>query len=315
MAEITAALVKDLRERTGAGMMDCKRALTEVAGDMEAAIDWLRKKGLAAAAKKAGRVASEGLVGVAIDDTGNGIAGAVVEINAETDFVARNEKFQNLVRNTALIAAKQDYTVDSLKTAAFPGEESSTVDEEITRLIAVIGENMHLRRLVRLSVSQGHVASYVHNAVAPNLGKIGVLVALESAGDKTKLAELGKRIAMHVAAANPQALNIEDLDQASLERERTIVTEQARASGRPEEIITKMVDGRLRKFYEEVVLMEQTFIIDGKTKIREMLENATNEVGAPVHLKAYVRYALGEGVEKAESNFAAEVQAQAGLTA
>ncbi|MGV8948778.1 MAG: translation elongation factor Ts [Candidatus Paracaedibacter sp.] len=315
MAEITAALVKDLRERTGAGMMDCKRALTEVAGDMEAAIDWLRKKGLAAAAKKAGRVASEGLVGVAIDDIGNGIAGAVVEINAETDFVARNEKFQNLVRNTALIAAKQDYTVDSLKTAAFPGEESSTVDEEITRLIAVIGENMHLRRLVRLSVSQGHVASYVHNVVAPNLGKIGVLVALESAGDKTKLAELGKRIAMHVAAANPQALNIEDLDQASLERERTIVTEQARASGRPEEIITKMVDGRLRKFYEEVVLMEQTFIIDGKTKIREMLENATNEVGAPVHLKAYVRYALGEGVEKAESNFAAEVQAQAGLTA
>jgi elongation factor Ts len=296
-------------------MMDCKRALTEVAGDMEAAIDWLRKKGLAAAAKKAGRVASEGLVGAAIDDTGNGIAGAVVEINAETDFVARNEKFQNLVRNTALIAAKQDYTVDSLKAAAFPGEESSTVDEEITRLIAVIGENMHLRRLVRLSVSQGHVASYVHNAVAPNLGKIGVLVALESAGDKTKLAELGKRIAMHVAAANPQALNIEDLDQTSLERERTIVIEQARASGRPEEIIAKMVDGRLRKFYEEVVLMEQTFIIDGKTKIREMLENATNEVGAPVHLKAYVRYALGEGVEKVESNFAAEVQAQAGLTA
>lgn len=314
MAEITAALVKDLRERTGAGMMDCKRALTEVAGDMEAAIDWLRKKGLAAAAKKAGRVASEGLVGAAIDDTSNGIAGAVVEINAETDFVARNEKFQNLVRNTALIAAKQDCTVDSLKAAAFPGEESSTVDEEITRLIAVIGENMHLRRLVRLNVFQGHVASYVHNAVAPNLGKIGVLVALESAGDKTKLADLGKRIAMHVAAANPQALNIEDLDQTSLDRERTIVTEQARASGRPEEIIAKMVDGRLRKFYEEVVLMEQTFIIDGKTKIREMLENATNDVGAPVHLKAYVRYALGEGVEKVESNFAAEVQAQAGIT-
>lgn len=313
MAEITAALVKDLRERTGAGMMDCKRALTEVEGDMEAAIDWLRKKGLAAAAKKAGRVASEGLVGVAIDDASNGTAGAVVEINAETDFVARNDKFQNLVRSTALIAAKQDYTVDSLKTAAFPGE-SSTVDEEVTRLIAVIGENMHLRRLVRLSVSQGHIASYVHNAVAPSLGKIGVLVALESTGDKTKLADLGKRIAMHVAAANPQALNIEDMDQASLERERTIVTEQARASGRPEEIISKMVDGRLRKFYEEVVLMEQTFIIDGKTKIREMLENAAKELNAPVQLKAYVRYALGEGVEKAESNFAAEVQAQAGIT-
>jgi len=313
MAEITAALVKDLRERTGAGMMDCKRALTEVEGDMEAAIDWLRKKGLAAAAKKAGRVASEGLVGVAIDDASNGTAGAVVEINAETDFVARNDKFQNLVRSTALIAAKQDYTVDSLKTAAFPGE-SSTVDEEVTRLIAVIGENMHLRRLVRLSVSQGHIASYVHNAVAPSLGKIGVLVALESTGDKTKLADLGKRIAMHVAAANPQALNIEDMDPASLERERTIVTEQARASGRPEEIIAKMVDGRLRKFYEEVVLMEQTFIIDGKTKIRDMLENAAKELNAPVQLKAYVRYALGEGVEKAESNFAAEVQAQAGIT-
>jgi len=313
MAEITAALVKDLRERTGAGMMDCKRALTEVEGDMEAAIDWLRKKGLAAAAKKAGRVASEGLVGVAIDDASNGTAGAVVEINAETDFVARNDKFQNLVRSTALIAAKQDYTVDSLKTAAFPGE-SSTVDEEVTRLIAVIGENMHLRRLVRLSVSQGHIASYVHNAVAPSLGKIGVLVALESTGDKTKLADLGKRIAMHVAAANPQALNIEDMDPASLERERTIVTEQARASCRPEEIIAKMVDGRLRKFYEEVVLMEQTFIIDGKTKIREMLENAAKELNAPVQLKAYVRYALGEGVEKAESNFAAEVQAQAGIT-
>jgi elongation factor Ts len=313
MAEITAGLVKDLRERTGAGMMDCKRALMEVEGDMEAAIDWLRKKGLAAAAKKAGRVASEGLVGAAIDDTHNGTAGAVVEINAETDFVARNEKFQNLVRTTALIAAKTDHTVDSLKAAAFPGE-SPTVDEEITRLIAVIGENMHLRRSQRLSVSEGHVASYTHNAVAPGLGKIGVLVALESTGDKGKLAELGKQIAMHVAAANPQALTIEDLDAQSLERERAIVIEQARASGRPEEIIAKMVEGRLRKFYEEVVLMEQTFIIDGKTKIRDMLDNAAKEVKAPVHLKAYTRYALGEGVEKAESDFAAEVMAQAGIT-
>jgi elongation factor Ts len=285
----------------------------EVEGDMEAAIDWLRKKGLAAAAKKAGRVASEGLVGVAIDDTHNGTAGAVVEINAETDFVARNDKFQNLVRTAALIAAKTDHTVDSLKAAAFPGE-SPTVDEEITRLIAVIGENMHLRRSQRLSVSEGHVASYTHNAVASGLGKIGVLVALESTGDKGKLADLGKQIAMHVAAANPQALTIEDLDPQSLERERAIVIEQARASGRPEEIIAKMVEGRLRKFYEEVVLMEQTFIIDGKTKIRDMLDNAAKEVKAPVHLKAYTRYALGEGVEKAESDFAAEVMAQAGIT-
>lgn len=311
MAEITAGLVKDLRERTGAGMMDCKRALSEVNGDMEAAIDWLRKKGLAAAAKKAGRVASEGLVGVAVDGD-QPLAGAVIEINAETDFVARNEQFQNLVKGVAEIAAKGDYTIDSLKTAPYPGE-SPTVDEEITRLIALIGENMHLRRLQRLSVSQGYVSSYVHNAVSPGLGKIGVLVALESAGDKTKLADLGKRIAMHVAAANPQALVIEALDSQLLDRERTIVTEQARASGRPEEIIAKMVDGRLRKFYEEVVLMEQTFIIDGKTKIREMLETMSKELNTPVTLKGYVRYALGEGVEKAESDFAAEVMAQAGI--
>jgi len=312
MSEITANLVKDLRERTGAGMMDCKRALAEVQGDMEAAIDWLRKKGLAAAAKKAGRVASEGLVGVAIDEASNRTAGAIIEINAETDFVARNDKFQNLVRQVALIAAKQDYTLDALKTAAFPGE-SPTVNEEITRLVAVIGENMYVRRLVRLKVSQGHIASYVHNTVAPNLGKIGVLIALESNGDKAKLAELGKRLAMHVAAATPQSLTIEDLDPSTLERERSIVIEQARASGRPEEIIAKMVDGRLRKFYEEAVLMEQTFIIDGKTKIREMLEMASKELNAPVHLKSYVRYALGEGVEKAESDFATEVMAQAGI--
>jgi len=310
MAEITAGLVKDLRERTGAGMMDCKRALTEVEGDIEAAIDWLRKKGLAAAAKKAGRVASEGLVGAAIDDAQT--AGAVVEINAETDFVARNDKFQNLVRTTALIAAKADHTVDSLKEAAFPGA-SPTVNEEITNLIAVIGENMQLRRSQRLSVPEGHVASYVHNAVAPGLGKIGVLVALESKGDKAKLADLGKRLAMHVAAANPQALTIQELPPESLDRERAVVTEQARASGRPEEIIAKMVEGRLRKFYEEVVLMEQTFIIDGKTKIREMLENASQELNAPVLLKAYVRFALGEGIEKTESDFAAEVMAQAGI--
>jgi elongation factor Ts len=279
---------------------------------MEAAIDWLRKKGLAAAAKKAGRVASEGLVGAAVEDTH--LAGAVIEINAETDFVARNDQFQNLVRQTALIAAKASHTVDSLKTASFPGE-SPTVEEEITRLVAVIGENMNLRRVERLSVPQGYVASYVHNATAPGLGKIGVLVALESTGDKAKLADLGKRLAMHVAAASPQSLTIEALDPNLVERERAIVTEQALASGRPQEIIAKMVDGRLRKFYEEVVLMEQTFIIDGKTKIPDMLENAAKELNAPVLLKAYTRYALGEGIEKAESDFAAEVMAQAGVDA
>jgi elongation factor Ts len=313
MAEITSALVRDLRERTGAGMMDCKRALVENNGNVEEAIDWLRKKGLAAAAKKAGRVAAEGLVGVSV----NGTVGAVIEINAETDFVARNEKFQNLVKQTAVIAAKGDYTVESLGTASFPqGEagEAPTVGEEITRLISVIGENMNLRRLTRLSVSSGHISSYMHNAVVPGLGKIGVLVALESTGPAEKLAELGKRLAMHVAAANPQSLAIEDLDSAALERERSVVVDQARASGRPDDIITKMVEGRLRKFYEEVVLMEQTFIIDGKTKIREMLEATSKEIGAPVQLKGYVRYALGEGIEKTETDFAAEVQAQAGIT-
>jgi elongation factor Ts len=313
MSEITSALVKDLRERTGAGMMDCKRALVETNANIEEAIDWLRKKGLAAAAKKAGRVAAEGLVGVSV----SGTAGAVVEINAETDFVARNEKFQNLVNQAAIIAAKADHTVDSLRTAPFPqgsSGEAPTVGEEMTRLVAVIGENMNLRRLTRLSVSAGHVSSYVHNAVAPGLGKIGVLVALESTGSVEKLAELGKRIAMHVAAANPQSLKIEELDPAALERERNVVTDQARASGRPDDIIAKMVEGRLRKFYEEVVLMEQTFIIDGKTGIREMLETASRELGAPVELKGYARYALGEGIEKTETDFAAEVQAQAGIT-
>jgi elongation factor Ts len=313
MAEITSALVKDLRERTGAGMMDCKRALIENNGNIEEAIDWLRKKGLAAAAKKAGRVAAEGLVGVSV----NGTVGAVIEINAETDFVARNEKFQNLVKQTAIVAAKGDHTVESLSTAPFPQSgsgEAPTIGEEITRLISVIGENMNLRRLTRLSVSAGHVSSYMHNAVAPGLGKIGVLVALESTGSAEKLAELGKRLAMHVAAANPQSLTIEDLDPAALERERNVVADQARASGRPDDIIAKMVEGRLRKFYEEVVLMEQTFIIDGKTKIREMLEATSKEVGATVHLKGYIRYALGEGIEKTETDFAAEVQAQAGIT-
>jgi elongation factor Ts len=222
-----------------------------------------------------------------------------------------------LVNQTAIVAAKADHTIDSLKAASFPqgdSGEASTVEEEITRLVAVIGENMNLRRLTRLKVSAGHVSSYVHNAVAPGLGKIGVLVALESTGPLEKLAELGKRIAMHIAAANPQSLTIEELDPAALDRERGVVTDQARASGRPDDIIAKMVEGRLRKFYEEVVLMEQTFIIDGKTRIREMLETASQELGVPVQLKGYVRYALGEGIEKTTTDFAAEVQAQAGIT-
>lgn len=305
MAEITATLVRDLREKTGAGMMDCKKALNETNGNLEEAVDWLRKKGLAAAAKKAGRVAAEGLVGVATQGT----TGAAVEINAETDFVARNANFQSMVSQATEIACQKDHTVDSLKAAAFKGE-SATVEGEITRLIAVIGENMNLRRVTRLSVNNGIVCSYVHNATAPGLGKIGVLVALESTGNTDKLNELGKKIAMHVAAANPQALRIADVNAADLDRERNVLVEQARASGRPEEIIQKMVEGRIRKYYEEVVLLEQTFVLDGQTKISEVVAQAAKEIGAPIELTGYVRYALGEGIEKTVSDFAAEVQAQ-----
>lgn len=305
MAEITASLVKELREKTGAGMMDCKKALGEVAGDLEAAIDWLRTKGLAAAAKKAGRVAAEGLVGVA----SSGKAGAAVEINAETDFVARNDKFQDLVKNTTEIAVQSNHTDASLKSAAYP--TGGTVEEAITQLIAVIGENMSLRRVKRLEVSQGVVATYMHNTTARNLGKIGVLVALESAGDTAKLNALGEKIAMHIAAANPQALNIEDVDASALERERNVLIEQARESGRPEEIIQKMVEGRIRKYYEEVVLHEQTYVLDSQFTVRKAIEEAAKELGHPIKMTGFVRYALGEGIEKAESDFAAEVQAQA----
>lgn len=308
MAEITAALVKDLREKTGAGMMDCKKALIEVGGDIESAIDWLRKKGLAAAAKKAGRVAAEGLVGVATTEK----AGAAVEINAETDFVARNASFQNLVSEVSKIAVQSAHTVDSLKTAAFPGE-FPTVDGALTQLISVIGENMNLRRVVRLQVNHGVVCSYVHNSTAPGLGKIAVLVALESTGDTAKLADLGKKIAMHVAAANPQALNIADVDASALERERNILVDQARASGRPEEIIAKMVEGRIRKFYEEIVLVEQSYVLDPQSKVSQVIAQAATEMGHPIQLTGFVRYALGEGIEKEESDFAAEVQAQANM--
>ncbi|MCX7337987.1 MAG: translation elongation factor Ts [Alphaproteobacteria bacterium] len=309
MAEITALLVKTLREKTGAGMMDCKKALNEVDGDLEAAVDWLRKKGLAAAAKKAGRIAAEGLVGIA----GGGRVGAVVEVNAETDFVARNPQFQGFVSQVATIVLQKDCTVEELAEAAFQGE-SATVADEMTRLVAVIGENMNLRRLTRLEVKDGIVATYIHNATAPGLGRIGVLVALESsAPDTAKLQDLGKKLAMHVAAAAPQALAIADVDASLLERERNILIDQARASGRPEEVIQKMVEGRVRKYYEEVVLLEQVYVIDGKTKISQIVEQAAQELGHPVKLTGFVRYALGEGIEKAQSDFAAEVQAQAGI--
>ncbi|MFY8094147.1 MAG: translation elongation factor Ts [Niveispirillum sp.] len=307
MAEITAALVKDLREKSGAGMMDCKKALTEANGDVEAAIDWLRKKGLAAAAKKAGRVAAEGLVGVAA----NGLSGAAVELNAETDFVARNDAFQTAVATVTKLALDTDGTLESLQAAAYPGN-GRTVAEELPTLVATIGENMNLRRVAKLTVSDGVVASYVHSALAPGLGKIGVLVALESTGDKAALAELGKQIAMHVAAARPEALDVADVSTANLERERAVLVEQARASGKPENIIEKMVEGRVRKYYEEVVLLEQLYVIDGETKIRKVVENAAKAVGAPVALTGFVRFQLGEGIEKEQSDFAAEVAAMAG---
>jgi elongation factor Ts len=302
MAEITAALVKELRERSGAGMMDCKKALTESQGDLEAAVDWLRKKGLAAAAKKAGRVAAEGLVALAVA----GGKGAVVEVNAETDFVGRNDKFQDFVRKVAAISLEKSGDVAAVAAAPYPGT-GRNVAEELTQLIATIGENMNLRRAAALAVEPGIVASYMHNAIDANLGKIGVLVALKSSGDKAKLAELGRQIAMHVAAANPQSVSIKTLDQAAIERERGVLSEQARASGKPEEIIAKMVEGRLRKFYEEVVLLEQIFVIDGETKVAKVVEAAGKAAGAPIEITGFVRIALGEGIERNQGDFAAEV--------
>jgi elongation factor Ts len=306
MAEITAALVKELREKSGAGMMDCKKALSEVAGDLEAAIDWLRKKGLAAAAKKAGRVAAEGLVGVAAE----GPKGALVEVNSETDFVARNESFQSFVTAVSKLALTTS-DVEALKNAKMP-DGGQTVSEKLTQLVATIGENMSLRRTAMLSVPHGVVASYVHNAAAPGVGKIGVLVALESTGDTAKLAALGKQIAMHVAAANPQALTTDAVSAADLDRERSVLAEQARASGKPEEIIAKMVEGRLRKYYEDVVLLEQLYVIDGESRVKQVVEKAAKEIGAPVKLTGFVRMALGEGIEKEQTDFAAEVAAARG---
>lgn len=305
MAEISAALVRDLREKSGAGMMDCKKALVETNGNLEEAIDWLRKKGLAAAAKKAGRVAAEGLVGV----TTSGTTGSIVEINAETDFVARNEQFQAFVRKVSEIALNKDYDLESLKSEIYEGEQ--TVEGQVTHLIATIGENMNIRRSTRLSVPQGVVSTYIHNATAPGLGKIGVLVALESSADAEKLNELGRKIAMHVAAASPIALCIEEVDPSVLDRERNVLMEQARASGRPEDIIQKMIEGRIRKYYDEVVLLEQIFVLDGQTKVSQVVEQTAKDLGAPIKLTGYVKFTLGEGIEKAVTDFAAEVQAQA----
>ena len=307
MAEITAALVKELREKTGAGMMDCKKALTETGADMEGAVDWLRKKGLAAAAKKAGRVAAEGLIGIAAA----GPRGAVVEVNSETDFVARNDDFQKFVRQVADLALESGGDLESLKRAPYP-ETGRTVEEELTQLVAVIGENLGLRRSIMLSVEQGVIGSYIHNQAAPGLGKIGVLVALESGADQEHLSALGKQLAMHVAAAAPQAIDADGVDAGALKRERDVLAEQARASGKPEEIIAKMVEGRLRKYYEEVCLLEQTFVIDGETKVRNVLDQAGTDLGAAVKVTGFVRYQLGEGIDRGPDDFAGEVAAQLG---
>jgi elongation factor Ts len=307
MAEITAATVKELRERTGAGMMDCKKALNETNGDMEAAIDWLRTKGLAAAAKKAGRTAAEGLVGVAVQ----GNRGAVVEVNSETDFVAKNEQFQEFVRTVAELALQGSGNVEGLLAAAWPA--GGTVEEKLTSNIATIGENQSLRRAAVLQVNDGVVVSYVHNAAAPGLGKIGVLVALESTGDKGQLEQLGKQLAMHIAAANPQALRGEDLDPATIERERSIATEKANESGKPADIVTRMVDGAIAKYRKENALLSQLFVMDNKTKVEDVVKGAAKDAGAPVELTAYVRFQLGEGIEKQQSDFAAEVAAASGV--
>ncbi len=304
MAEITAQLVKELREKTGAGMMDCKKALAENKGDIEEASDWLRKKGLSAAAKKSGRIAAEGLVGVAA----KGARGAVVEVNAETDFVARNDKFQEFVKATTEIALQANGDVEALKSAKMASGKS--VSDELTDLVATIGENMNLRRSTTLSVGSGVVSSYMHNALTPGLGRIGVLVALESTAPVAKLQELAHKLSLHVAAANPIALSTADVPAATVERERNILTEQAQASGRPPEVIAKMVEGRLRKFYEESVFLEQVFVVDGETKVAKVVEQAAKEAGAPIKVAGFVRYALGEGIEKKQEDFAAEVAAQ-----
>lgn len=306
MTNISAGMVKELREMTGAGMMDCKKALTETSGDIEASVDLLRKKGLAKAAKKSGRTAAEGLVGVA---TKEGV-GALVEVNSETDFVARNTEFQAFTKSCSELALESDGDLEKLLAASLEGGE--TVAQTLSNLVAKIGENMTVRRTTALSVSPGVVSSYVHNAAAPGLGKIGVLIALRSSADADKLSQLGKQLAMHVAATSPLALDVSSLDANVVARERAIFADQAQQSGKPENVIEKMIEGRLRKFYEESVLLSQTFVIDGETRINKVLENAAKEFDAPVEIAGYVRFAVGEGIEKLTEDFAAEVNSVAG---
>ena len=303
MAQITASAVKDLRERSGAGMMDCKKALAETDGDLEAAVDLLRTKGLAAAQKKSSRTAAEGLIGVAVEGT----TGAIVEVNSETDFVAKNDRFQEFVSAVATITLTTGDDLDALNAADYPG--GGTVAERLVDNVATIGENQQLRRAARLKVGQGAVVSYVHNSVAPGLGKIGVLVALESEAGADVLEPLGKQIAMHIAAAFPLALNADGLDAELIERERGIAAEKAKESGKPDEVQRKMVDGAVAKFAKDNALMSQLFVIDNKTPIADVVAKAAKDAGTGITLTDYVRYQLGEGIERAEQDFAAEVAA------
>ncbi|UTO28824.1 translation elongation factor Ts [Bartonella harrusi] len=303
---ITAAQVKELRELSGAGMMDCKTALAETHGDMEAAVDWLRKKGIAKADKKAGRTTAEGLIGVA----SNGLSAVLVEINSETDFVARNDLFQDIVRNVATAALGTQGSVDAVSASLYPGSEK-TVESTIKDAIGTIGENMAFRRSAKLSVENGVVATYVHNSVADGLGKLGVLVAIETTGNKETAAAFGRQVAMHIAATNPLALTAEDVDSGAIEREKAIFSDQARQSGKPENIIEKMVEGRMRKFFEEVVLLSQAFVMNPDMSVEAALKDAEKSIGAPAKITGFIRFALGEGVEKEVSDFAAEVAAVA----
>ena len=305
MTTISAAMVKELRDKTGAGMMDCKQALIENNGDIEASVDWLRKKGLSKAAKKSGRVAAEGLIGVAVE----GNVGSLVEVNSETDFVARNDQFQEMVGKIAKLSLKAGGNLSALLATTYPGG-SISVEEHVKEAVATIGENMSVRRTSELKVDEGVIIDYVHNRVADGLGKMGVLLALESTGDKAKVTEFGRQLAMHIAAAAPLSVSIDELDPTVVERERAIYIDQAKASGKPQEIAEKMVEGRLRKeFFQQVVLLQQVFVIDGKATVEQAVKAAGDSIGAPVKVAGFIRYALGEGIEKKEEDFAAEVAA------
>ncbi len=305
---LSASIIKDLREKSGAGMMDCKKALIETDGNMEEAIDWLRKKGLSAVAKKSGRIAAEGLIGVTINNN----SGAMVEINSETDFVARNELFQNFVKTCSTLVLSSKNDIEALQNLPFPNS-NRTVNQELANNIATIGENMNIRRVEFLEVSEGALVSYVHNNVADGLGRLGVLVALESKAKINDLLETGKQVAMHIAATSPKSLNIEDLDTEIVDRERQVLIDQAIASGKPKEIAEKIVQGRMTKFYQEVVLNEQVSVVDGETKIKDLIKKLSSDINHDVKIKGFKILKLGEGVEVGESNFAAEVAATAGM--